>query len=65
MLNRRLVSCGLVDFNTMEVRASDGAGWLHHVERDEQGQPISGQIDGWLNLLWAPGLGPESTRSRP
>jgi hypothetical protein len=24
------------------------------VERDEQGDPIPGQITRWLNLLWAP-----------
>jgi hypothetical protein len=64
-MHRALVSCHLVDPDTLQVVASDGAVWLHHVERDDQGQPIPGQIDGWLNLLWAPGLGPESTRSQP
>ncbi len=38
----------------MKVTASDGTVWLHHVERDEQGNPIPGQINRWLNLLWAP-----------
>jgi hypothetical protein len=53
-MHRTLVSCGLVSPDTMKVAASDGTVWLHHVERDEQGKPIPGQIDRWLNLLWAP-----------
>jgi len=53
-MHRTLVSCGLVGPDTMAVKASDGTTWLHHVERDELGQPILGQIDRWLNLLWAP-----------
>jgi hypothetical protein len=54
MQSRRLVRCGLVDANTFRVEASDGEVWLHRVERDEQGDPIPGQITRWLNLLWAP-----------
>ena len=38
----------------MQVTASDETVWHHHVERDEQGQPIPGQIDRCLNLIWAP-----------
>jgi hypothetical protein len=58
MQSRRLVRCGLVDTDTFRVEASDGVVWLHRVERDEQGHPIPGQIDRWLNLLWAPpGMG--------
>jgi hypothetical protein len=53
-VNRRLVCCGLVDPDTFRVEASDGTLWLHHVARDEQGKPIPGQIDRWLNLIWAP-----------
>jgi hypothetical protein len=53
-MHRRLVSCGLVDADNMQVTASDDTVWLHRVERDEQGTPIPGQIDGWLNLMWAP-----------
>jgi hypothetical protein len=53
-MRRRLVSCGPVNPDTMKVTASDGTVWLHHVERDEQGNPIPGQINRWLNLLWAP-----------
>jgi len=52
-MRRRLISCGLVNPDTMKVTASDGTVWLHHVERDEQGNPIPGQINRWLNLLWA------------
>jgi hypothetical protein len=54
MQSRTLVRCGLVDADTFRVEASDGEVWLHRVERDEQGHPIPGQIDRWLNLLWAP-----------
>jgi hypothetical protein len=58
MQSRSLVRCGLVDADTFRVEASDGEVWLHRVERDEQGHPIPGQIDRWLNLLWAPpGMG--------
>ena len=53
-MHRRLVSCGLVGGDTMQVTASDETVWHHRVERDEQGEPIPGQIDGWLNLIWAP-----------
>jgi hypothetical protein len=53
-MHRTLVSCGLVGPDTIAVKASDGTTWLHHVERDEHGQPIPEQIDRWLNLLWAP-----------
>ena len=53
-VNRSLVSCGLADPDTFRVEASDGTVWLHHVERDEQGNLIRGQIDSWLNLIWAP-----------
>ncbi len=53
-MRRRLISCGLVNPDTMKVTASDGTVWLHHVERDEQGNPITGQIDRWLNLLRVP-----------
>ncbi len=53
-MRRRLVSYGLVNRHTMRVTASDGTVWLHPVERDEQGNPIPGQIDRWLNLLWVP-----------
>lgn len=58
MQSRRLVSCGLVDRDTMKITASDGQVWLHRVERDEKGQPVPGQIDKWLNLILAPGSGP-------
>ncbi len=54
MQSRRLVRCGLVDTDTFRVEASDGGVWLHRVERDEQGHPIPGQINAWMNLLWAP-----------
>jgi hypothetical protein len=54
MQSRRLVRCGLVDTDTFRVEASDGEVWLHRVERDEQGHPILGQINAWMNLLWAP-----------
>ena len=54
MQSRRLVSCGLIDAGTMKVTASDGTDWLHRVERNEQGDPIPGQIGRWLNLIWAP-----------
>jgi hypothetical protein len=58
MQSRTLVSCGLVGPDTMMVTASDGEVWLHRVERDELGQPVPGQIDRWLNLLWAPPASP-------
>ncbi len=54
MQSRRLVRCGLVDADTFRVEASDGEVWLHRVECDEQGHPIPGQINAWMNLLWAP-----------
>jgi hypothetical protein len=54
MQSRTLVRCGLVDADTFRVEASDGEVLLHHVERDEQGNPITGQIDRWLNLLRVP-----------
>ena len=38
----------------MQVTASDETVWHHGVERDEQGKPIPGQINRWLNPLWAP-----------
>jgi hypothetical protein len=44
-MHRTLVSCGLVSPGIMKVSASDGTVWLHRVERDEQGQPIPGQIN--------------------
>jgi hypothetical protein len=53
-MQRTLVSCGLVSPGIMKVSASDGTVWHHRVERDEQGKPIPGQIDRWLNLIWAP-----------
>lgn len=53
-MHRRLVSCGLVDPDTMSIKASDGTTWLHRVERDEQGKPNPEPIDRWLNLIWAP-----------
>lgn len=53
-MHRRLVASRLVDPNTFRVEASDGKVCLHHVEFDEQAHPIPGQIDRWLNLLWAP-----------
>jgi hypothetical protein len=51
---RRLVSCRLADPDTFRLEASDGTVWLHRVERDEQGNPISEQLHRWLNLIWAP-----------
>jgi uncharacterized ferritin-like protein (DUF455 family) len=54
VVHRRLVRCGLVAADTFRVEAADDKVWLHHVERDEQGHPVPGQIDRWLNLLWAP-----------
>jgi hypothetical protein len=54
VMDRRLVRFGLIDPDVFRVEASDGTVWLHHVERDERGNPIRGQIDRWLNLLWAP-----------
>jgi hypothetical protein len=53
-MDRRLVRFGLIDPDVFRVEASDGTVWLHHVERDEQGNLIRGQIDSWLNLIWAP-----------
>ncbi len=53
-MHRRLVSCGWVGGDTIQVSASDGTVWLHRVERYETGQPIPGQIGRWLNLIWAP-----------
>ena len=53
-MHRRLVRFGMIDADIFRVEASDGTVWLHHVERDEQGNLIQGQIDGWLNLIWAP-----------
>lgn len=53
-INRRLVSCGLVNADNMQFTASDDTVWHHRVEREEQGMPIPRQIDGWLNLIWAP-----------
>ncbi len=53
-MQRTLVSCGLVSPGIMKVSASDGTVWHHRVERNEQGQPIPGQIGRWLNLIWAP-----------
>jgi hypothetical protein len=44
----------MIDADIFRVEASDGTVWLHHIERDEQGNLIRGQIDGWLNLIWAP-----------
>ena len=44
----------MIDADIFRVEASDGTVWLHHVERDDQGKPIRGQIDSWLNLIWAP-----------
>jgi hypothetical protein len=46
----------LIDADNMQVTASDDTVWLHRVERDEQGKPIPGQIDRWLNLIWAPAV---------
>jgi hypothetical protein len=54
MQSRRLVRCGLVDADTFRVEASDAEVWLHGVERDEQGHPIPGHINRWMNLIWAP-----------
>jgi hypothetical protein len=53
-MHSRLVACGLIDRDTMQITASDGEVWLHHVERDEQGKPVPEQIDRWLSLIWAP-----------
>jgi hypothetical protein len=53
-MHRTLVSCGLAGGDTMQVTASDETVWHHHVERDEKGRPIPGQIGRWLNLIWAP-----------
>jgi hypothetical protein len=56
-MHRRLVSCGLVSPVIMKVSASDGTVWLHRVELDETGQPISRQIDRLMNLIWVtPGM---------
>ena len=53
-MHSRLVRFGMIDADIFRVEASDGTVWLHHVERDEQGNLIRGQIDSWLNLIWAP-----------
>jgi hypothetical protein len=44
----------MIDADIFRVEVSDGTVWLHHIERDEQGNLIRGQSDGWLNLIWAP-----------
>lgn len=57
MQSRRLVRYGLVDADIFRIEASDRTVLLRHVERDEHAKPMRGQIDRWLNLLWAaPGM---------
>jgi hypothetical protein len=52
-MHRRLVACGLIAPDTMQITASDNKVWLHHVELDEPGKPIPDQIDRWLSLILA------------
>ena len=63
MQTRRLVSCGQIGADIMQVTASDGTVWLHRIERDEVGRPAPEQINAWLNLIWAPGSGLNKTLS--
>jgi hypothetical protein len=60
-MHRALVSCHLVDPDTLQVVASDGTVWLHHVERDDQGRPVPEQINAWLSQIWAPGEVPKES----
>jgi hypothetical protein len=53
-MDRRLVRFGLIDPDAFRAEVSDGTVWLHRVERDEQGHPIPGQINRWLNLISKP-----------